>query len=97
MDSNKYTDKDRWLELLRDSDSNDFSQVSNLNDKVEPSYCALGILMESAMVSSHKYKPTLKSRFRNLRERLGYWVGSKIAGFNLDNREWGDYDTHRDY
>lgn len=51
-------------------------------------YCALGVLTGLAMVNSHRYRPTIRSRFRNLRERVGYWIGSKIAGFDLDDREW---------
>lgn len=83
--------KDRWLETL--TEGNDFGQVSNYNDNhdtEEPSYCALGVLMDIANPNRPKYKPTMHSRIRNLRERIGYWVGSKIAGYDLDYREW-DY------
>lgn len=91
--------KEQWLEILRNgTNDNDFGQVSDLsefNDSVPPSYCALGVLMdmENAMTkpNKYKYKRTLRVRIRSFRERVGIKIGSKIAGFDLTPYDEYDY------
>lgn len=70
---------DRWSRELLKSDYG----VAAYNDNNDSEHCSLGVLMESAMTNSHKYTPTMRDRFRNLRERFGIWVGSKISGYDL--------------
>lgn len=72
-------DLDRWLSAL---DQGDYTYGDTNEDRT---YCALGVYMDVTMVADHKYtyKPTIRQRFRNLRERVGIKIGSKIAGFDL--------------
>lgn len=78
------------VERLRNAPLSD-----SYHQPVDTPYCVLGVLTDvegimNTTSKGKKYKPTIRTRIRNTRERLGYWVGSKIAGYNLDNREW-DY------
>lgn len=89
--------KEHWVETLKrwDSEGNDFGQVCNLaeyNDNAEPSYCALGVLMEMAERNAPKltFRQRIRFTISNIRTKAGYKVGSFIAGYDIDPGPWYD-------